>query len=193
MSTAGKVLTVLILLVMVAWLAILSGVTQLNVNWQQKIAQQDQQLHKLQVDADKASSDILRLTEAARLEQDATDRDLRVVLGQIAAAERRQSATRESLSRLKLQVADYLAAVERAQQNLTTREAEKVKADEDLSKKRDEVAKAQALNADLRAEVAKLQIEFKRLLADNAAKANQALKDAPAAKPASSRRGSPAS
>ena len=40
MSTAGKVLTVLILLVMVGWIIMLSAVTQLNVNWAQKVAAQ---------------------------------------------------------------------------------------------------------------------------------------------------------
>src|SRR4051794_38189895 len=37
MSTAGKVLTVLILLVMVVWIVMMSGVSQLNYNYAQKV------------------------------------------------------------------------------------------------------------------------------------------------------------
>ncbi len=44
MSTAGKVLTVLILLVMVGWIVMLSAVTQLNVNWHTRIAKQEADL-----------------------------------------------------------------------------------------------------------------------------------------------------
>jgi chromosome segregation ATPase len=193
MSTAGKVLTVLILLVMIVWVVVLSEVTQLNANWQQKIAQQDKQFESLQAEATKATSDIRRLTQEARLEQDATDRDLREVLGRIAAAERRQSATTESLTRLKIQVADYQAAVERSKVNLATREAEFVKGEEDLVTKREEIARAQAVNVDLRGQLARLQDEFKRLLADNSAQLGKAPSSAPAGRPATGNRPSPAS
>jgi chromosome segregation ATPase len=192
MSTAGKVLTVLILLVMVVWIVVMSGVSQLSYNYAQKIDTQQKELDKLAADAAKANSDILRLTEQARLEQDATDRDLRLSLTRIAAAERRQSSTIEDLTRLKNQVADYLAAVERAKINLSTREAEKAKGEEDLAKKRDEIAKTQATNAELRTQLAQLQDEFKRLLAENTAAVAKASGKA-TAKPASNRRESPAS
>ena len=192
MSTAGKVLTVLVLLVMVVWLVMMSAVTQLNVNWEQKIAKQQTDLDNLTAEAAKANSSILSLTEQARSEQDATDRELRVVLEKIAATERRQSSTTEDLTRLKFQVADYLAAVERAKTNLATREAEKAKDIDDLAKKRDEIAKAQATNAELRTQLAQLQDEFKRLLAENTANLDKAAKEG-AAKPASSVRDSPPS
>jgi len=192
MSTAGKVLTVLILLVMVVWIVMMSGVSQLNYNYAQKVDTQQKELDKLAADAAKANSDILRLTEQARLEQDATDRDLRLSLTRIAAAERRQSSTIEDLTRLKNQVADYLAAVETAKTNLATREAEKAKGEEDLAKKRDEIAKHQATNAELRTQLAQLQDEFKRLLAENTAAVAKASEKA-TAKPASNRRESPAS
>ena len=192
MSTAGKVLTVLVLLVTLVWVVMLSAVTQLNVNWEQKIAAQQKNLDDLTKEAAQARDSILALTEEARAEQDATDRDLRVVLEKIAATEGRQSSTTEYLTRLKAQVADYLAAVERARTNLATREAEKAKNLDDLAKKRDEIAKAQATNAELRTQLAQLQDEFKRLLAENTAKLDRAAKEA-TAKPASNVRESPSS
>ena len=192
MSTAGKVLTVLILLMTVAWIVMMSAVAQLNVNWQAKLTTQKTEFDRVTDEAEKAKAAYLGFTEQARAEQDATDRDLRVRLAQVASAEARQSSKVEDLTRLKIQLADYLAAVEKAKTNLATREAEKAKDLDDLAKKRDEIAKAQGTNAELRAELAQLQDEFKRLLADNAAKVAEASK-APAAKPASSRRVSPSS
>jgi chromosome segregation ATPase len=193
MSTAGKVLTVLILLVMVVWIVMLSGVAQLNFNHAQKIAKQQVELEKLIEDAEKTNLEFLSLTERARREQDLADRDLRIKLGRIAASERRQSSTSEDLTRLKFQLADYLAGVEKAKTNLATREAEKAKGEDDIAKKKDEIAKAQAVNAERRAELAQLQDEFKKLLAENTAEVSKAIQKPPAAKPASSRREPPGS
>jgi len=193
MSTAGKVLTVLILLVMIVWLVVLSGVTQLNVNWEEKIAKQDKQLDQLQKDADAAASRLLSLTDQARLKQDETDRELREILGRIATAERRQSDVVEKLSRVKFELAEYLAAVEQANVNKATREAEFAQGEADLVKKKEEIAKAQGLNSDLRDQLAKLQDEFKRILAENTAQVEKAAREGATSRPASSRRTPPAS
>lgn len=193
MSTAGKVLTVLVLLVMIGFVVMLSAVTQLNVNWQQRIAKQDKELEEATTRTVDATKAIIDLTESARAEQTNKDRDLREVEGRILIAERQQSSQREDLSRLQIQLADYLAAVGRAQTNNTTREAEKAKAIDDLAKKRDEIAKSQAVNADLRDQLAKLQDEFKQLLADNKTLIDKAAQGRPAPRPASSGRPSPSS
>jgi chromosome segregation ATPase len=192
MSTAGKVLTVLVLLVMVVWIVMLSAVSQLNVNWAEKIAAQQKALDDATEQFTKARDAGLSLTEQARTKQDETDRKLRVQLVRIAAAERRQSSVTEDLTRVKAQVADAQAAVETAKVNLATREAEKIANQEGLAKKRDEIAKAKASNADLRTQLAQLQDEFKRILAENAERLAKATK-AGAAKPASSVRGTPSS
>ena len=192
MSTAGKVLTVLILIVSVAWLVMLSGVAQLNANWQAKIATQVTEYERVSDEATKTDRRFVSLTEQARATQDATDRELRVRLSRIATAERRQSSTTEDLTRIKAQVADAQGASTTAQANLAIREAEKIQGQEDLAKKRDEIAKAQALNADLKAQLARLQGDFKRILAENAAKLDKAAK-AGAARPASSVREAPSS
>lgn len=192
MSTAGKVLTVLILLVMCVWLVIISGVSKLNATYGQKINAQQKQLDKLAIDVAKANNDIQSITEQARVEQDATGRDDRLLQIKIDSAERRKSIKIEFLTRLKAEVADYLVAVERATKNLTTREAEKAKGIDDVAKKKDEVAKAQGRNAELRTELAQLQEDFKRLLAGNSESIDKARQKS-LAKPASNVRVSPSS
>jgi hypothetical protein len=193
MSTAGKVLTVLILLVMVGWIVMMSAVAQLNHNWAEKVDKQEKEFVRIADEAATAKASYLALTEQARAEQDATHRDVRVREAQLAAADARRSSKVEDLTRLKAQVADYEAAVQKSTTNLATREAEKAKDLDDLAKKRDEIAKLQATNAELRSQLAQLQEEFKRLLAENTTEVNKASSKAPAARPASSRRESPSS
>jgi chromosome segregation ATPase len=192
MSTAGKVLTVLILLVMLGWIVMMSAVTQLNVNWEEKIAAQQKTLDQATEDFTKARDDSYRITEQARSKQDETERELRLKLSKIAGAEARQSSYVEDLSRTKAEVADALSAVEVAKANLATREAEKIKNQENLAKLRDQIAQFKASNADLKSQLGQLQEDFKRLLAENAAKLDKAAKEG-AARPASSVRESPSS
>ena len=193
MSTAGKVLTVLILLVMMAWIVMLSAVTQLNVNWHTQIAKQEADLDSAKTRATKANTEYLDLTEQTRADQANKDRDLRELQARIAAAEARQSSKTEDLTRVQIQLTDYLAAVGRAEVNLATRKAEKAKTEENLAAKRIEIAQKQEENARLRDQLAKLQDDFKRLLSNNSKLLNKDNGDRPAPRPASERRPSPSS
>ena len=170
---------------MVVWLVMMSAVTQLNVNWQQKILAQEKTLGDASADFEKNRDEALLKTERARVTQDQTDLELRRKLVTISIAEARLSSTIEDMSRIKAQVADAVSNVETAKTNLATREAEKAKDQDDLAKKRDEIAKAQALNAELKAQLVQLQGDFKRILAENAAKLARATKER-SARPASS-------
>lgn len=193
MSTAGKVLTVLILLAMVGWIVVLSAVTQLNVNWQNRIAQGEKDANTAQDRATKAINDAYDLTARTKAEQTAKDRDLREILGRTIAVEGRLSIKNEESSRVQFQLADYQAAVERAKQNQTTREAERLKVEQDLAAKKTEVAQKQDENAKLRDQLAKLQTDFKRLLTDNSRRLGKDGDSRPASRPASERRPAPAS
>lgn len=194
MSTAGKVLTVLNLLVMVGWLIMMSAATQLNVNWHQRIAKQQADLETAQGQITDRTAKIAELTDKARGEQAGKDRDLREVQGRIIATEGRQSTKTEDLTRIQFQAAEYNAAVRRAETNLATRKAERQKAEEDLAAKRAEIAQKQDENSRLRDQLAKLQDDFKRLLSTNSKLTNAAAAgDRPDSKPASDRREPPSS
>ena len=193
MSTAGKVLTVLVLLVTLVWLVLMSAVTQLNVNWEAQIDKQQESLDNATIDLERTKLAASSKTEEARAKQDETERELRVKLTQIAADERKRSSKIEDLTRLKAQVADAQEAVETAKKNQTTRETEKVANEESLAQKRDEIAKAQALNADLKNQLAQLQDQFKRILADNAAKLSKIAKEGTAVPASRVRDSSPSS
>ena len=193
MSTAGKVLTVLNLLVMVAFLIFLSAVTQLNINWHQRIAKQEADLATAKTQITEKGTQIVDLTDAARSEQASKDRDLGEVQGRIVAAEARQSTRIEDLTRTQFQLAESNAAVQRAETNLATRKAERAKAEADLAAKKVQIAQQQDENARLRDQLAKLQDDFKRLLSTNSKQVNSLGADRPESKPASDLRPVPSS
>ncbi len=193
MSTAGKVLTVLILLVMMAWIVMLSAVTQLNVNWQTRIAKAEKDLESAKTRLADNTAKALDLTDKTRAEQAAKDLDLREIQGRTAAAEARQSSKTEDLTRVQIQAAAYQAALQRAEVNLATRTAEKAKTQEDLAAKKVEIAKKQDENNQLRDQLAKLQDDFKRLLTNNAKQLDKDGNDRPTPRSASDRRPSPSS
>lgn len=192
MSTAGKVLTILILLVMVGWIVMLSAVTQLNINWQAKIARQDSDIKNSETKLAQATINYRNANQATLVEQAAQDRDLRDVRARIAALENRLSVKTEELSRTQIQVADYETAASRAVTHKGHREAELTKAQADLTGKRTEIAQRQEDNARLRDQLARLQDDFKRLLSSNMRQANRN-SDRPSPQPTSDRRPSPSS
>lgn len=192
MSTAGKVLTVLILLVMVGWIIMLSAVTQLNINWQAKIARQETDIKNSETKLAKATVDYRNANEATLVEQAAEDRDLRDLRSRIAALEARLSVKTEDLTRTQIQLADYEAAVARAATHKTHREAEHAKAEADLAGKRTEIGQRLEENSQLREQLARLQDDYKRILSNNIRQANRSA-DRPTTQPTSDRRPSPSS
>ena len=193
MSTAGKVLTVLILLVMVGWIVMLSAVTQLNVNWHTRIAKQEADIVTFEARATAARVKTLAVVEQTRAEQASKDRDLRQLQEQVGAREAQQSMRTENLTRIQFQLAEYQIATQKAELNLTTRDAELAKARQDLAAKRVESAKRQDENVQLRDQLAKLQDDFKRLLTNNAKTVDKISGDRPVPQPTSDRRPAPAS
>jgi chromosome segregation ATPase len=167
MSTAGKVLVVLVMLVMAGWVVLISAVAQLNSNYGELVAKNDKTLETLTADVAKTTQDIAATIDKANREQADMVRDLAEVQARIVAFERHQSAAIEGLTRLKLQVANYESALATAVKALETRNAEEAQAKETLANKKAEIEKSKALNADLREQLAKLQDEFKRLLSEN--------------------------
>jgi hypothetical protein len=173
---------------MVGWLVMMSAVSQLNANYGQKIDREQKELEKVTEDAEKATNAYLDTTEKARLEQDLTQRELRLKDGLISSADRRRSLVIGEQEALSYRLKGSLRDAENAKTNLDNREAEKVKDEELLARKKDEIAKAQALNAELKTQLAQLQDEFKKILAENTARLK-----APATKPASALNTSPSS
>lgn len=104
MSTAGKVLVVLVMLSMVFWLIMASAVTQLNSNAGELVAKNDELIDGLQKDLTKAQADLYSLRKNLALEQEKNSLAITYVRGQISNTERRQADIVEALERIKVQV-----------------------------------------------------------------------------------------
>ena len=65
MSTAGKVLAVLVMLMSLVWMILSAGVSQLNTNGNKKLHDLAEQVEKLQDDVEKAQDDIVALKSSA--------------------------------------------------------------------------------------------------------------------------------
>ena len=192
MSTAGKVLTVLNLLAMAGWLVMMSAATELNKNWSTKIAQTEKSLAEAEQKFTKFKVETVDLTAKTMAEQTSKDRDLRELQGRIGTADGVLSIKTEQRTRAQYQLADYLAAVDRAGVHLNNRKAEKTKTEQDLAAKRVEIGQRQDENAVLRDQLSKLETEFKRALSDNTKRLDNR-NDRPVSRPASDRRPSPSS
>lgn len=104
MSTAGKVLVVLVMLSMLLWVLMASAVTQLNSNWGEAVQKYDTQIAQLQEDFNTAHDELYSLKSALALEQDITERNRSEIRVLLSKTEKRQADINEALERIKVQV-----------------------------------------------------------------------------------------
>ncbi len=176
MSTAGKVLVVLNVLLLGVWTFLAAAVDQNNVNWAKGIEKIKADMVKVQADLEetkaKADQTLHKVTE----HQIAKERDMRLVLMRVSAAERQLSNTNESLSRVKIQLDNYKAAVETAKNGLEARKAEKAKLEKDKADEEALVKRLQGENADKTGELVSLRDEFVAKLKENQTDVEKQLK-----------------
>ena len=99
MSTAGKVLVVLILLASLAWMALMAGVDQLNRNGNKALNELTAKIETLVEDVKSAQSDIVKIKDDTTVVQEQMDRQISVVRSRQNDVERVNSNIREILSR----------------------------------------------------------------------------------------------
>ena len=162
MSTAGKVLTVLSVLLMIVWIFLISGVAQLNADASKRVAELKKKAEDLQSETTKAQQDALDTRDAVVKEQEAKDREVRLARIRLSTVERQLTETRELLARLQFQLETYAKALAAAQEDLNLRNQEKA----DLEKaKADGTALVDRLrgeNAERLDQLTKLRDEFQQ-------------------------------
>ncbi len=79
MSTAGKVLVVLVMLTTLVWMILAGGVAQLNRNGNEALAKLAAELEKVEGDLETARHDILDLRDQTNSTQEKIDRDIAVL------------------------------------------------------------------------------------------------------------------
>lgn len=98
MSTAGKVLAVLVLLTSLIWMVLASGVAQLNANGNRRLNELTVQIEKLQDNLKQAQSDVVSLRDQTSSLQEQSDRDLVVLRSRQSDIEKSRSQIQDALA-----------------------------------------------------------------------------------------------
>jgi outer membrane murein-binding lipoprotein Lpp len=150
MSTAGKVLVVLVMTAMVVWIVLTAGVDQLNRNGNEVLHKLVQDTEKLGADLQQTRNDIRKLRDETSLWQERADRQLSMLDAKETEVEKAHSEIQESLSRAQYELAIVQDTIKGAQTSISNRIVER-----DAEKK---------AVADLSSEVQTLKTETAQLM-----------------------------
>jgi hypothetical protein len=167
MSTAGKVLTVIVMLMIVVWIVLMAKVDDLNRNWGEELAKQEKQAAKNEEDLAQAKIDLARIKTEVDAEQVQKDKDLMVLRRKISALETAEADTREILTRVKSQLAEVQLGQKNAEAEKAQREKEKADLEKTLADTQADSKKLQDQNASLLDQLNKLHEEFTGTVAEN--------------------------
>lgn len=167
MSTAGKVLVVLILLASFAWLALASGVDQLSRNGNEALAKAAAALAKAQEDLEQSQADMIRFKDQTTVAQEAGDQRLAVLNSRRLDVDRASTSLKDVANKLQHQLETVQATIKEAEQSRQQRLAEK---EEEVKAKADAEAEVESLmakNTELTTRLNALRKEFKDVFSSN--------------------------
>ena len=121
MSTAGKVLVVLIMLVAIGCLILAGGVGQLNYNANQKLQQLTVEVEKTQKDLEETRLDIMKYRDETSVTQEKIDREVAALLSQQTDLERTRSQITDMLNRAQYDLSVVKGTIADAQDSLQAR------------------------------------------------------------------------
>jgi chromosome segregation ATPase len=167
MSTAGKVLVVLVLLVAPVWIVMVSTVAQLNKNAGAQLAGLEKNVATLESDVASMTKNIVSLKDQIALEQQAMNQQLVATRAHQADLQKARSEWIEIASREAYQVAAMQEAAKRAEATRDLRAAEKVQETAAKQAAEAEVEKLQQEHAQLTEQLDKLRGDFKATVDEN--------------------------
>jgi peptidoglycan hydrolase CwlO-like protein len=160
MSTAGKVLVVLIMLTTLVWITLSAGVSQLNTNGNKRLHDLAEQVAKLQDDVKQAQDDIVATRDQSSSVQEELHRQLTVLRSRQSDIEKARSQIRESLSRNEYQLELVTQTIDRAKAALQHRVEDQQTDEQTLAKSRAEVKELIAKSNELVQQLGALRKEF---------------------------------
>jgi chromosome segregation ATPase len=164
MSTAGKVLVVLIMVTSLSWMILTAGVTQLNRNGNQALKQLSEKVAQLEEDVRSTQEKIVQVKDQTTVMQEKMDRDLAVINARQNDSQRMASEVREILSRVQYELATVQQTVQNSEQLRTQRAEEKVAEQKALDQAREEVKALKASDRELTDRLTSLRTDFKKTL-----------------------------
>ncbi|WP_406698867.1 hypothetical protein V5E97_08275 [Singulisphaera sp. Ch08] len=167
MSTAGKVLVVLVLLLLPVWIILVSAVATLNMEWTQALAKQTQQIETLEGDVAKNQLAIAELQDQIALEQLASEEQQAALRSRVADVERAKAEAIQLQTGVQVQLEMLKQAVAKAGIARDDRTKEQMNETAGLAEARKNVDELKAANSELLNELTQLRDEFKSLLESN--------------------------
>jgi chromosome segregation ATPase len=167
MSTAGKVLVVLVLLVAPVWIVMVSTVAQLNKNAGAALAGLEKTVANLETEVATMTKNVVSLKDQISLEQEAMNQQLAASRARQAGLQKLRSEWSEISSREANQVAAMQEAAKRAEATRDLRAAERVQEAAAKQAAEAEVEKLQQEHAQLTEQLDKLRGEFKATVDEN--------------------------
>lgn len=167
MSTAGKVLTVLCMLLAAVWVLLAASVTQLNRNGAKAVDTLQTKVAGLEKDVAKAKADLRDLADQIYLERTRMQDELAALQSRQTGVEKSKSVVLESLTRVKADLDTLTATVKQGNEEVKKRQAEKA---DETKLKADAVALVEKLkgeNGQLLGQLSGLRDKFRTSLEAN--------------------------
>jgi chromosome segregation ATPase len=139
MSTAGKVLAVLVMLLSLVWMVLTAGVDQLNTNGNMRLHDLAVQIEKLEGDIEQARADVVDLKSSASTIQETLDHEATVLRARQSDLEKDRSQIKEMLSNWQFQHETAKETIDRAKTALQHRTEEQENGQQLLAKTKSEV------------------------------------------------------
>lgn len=167
MSTAGKVLSVLVALMVLVSIYLLSMVSQLNRNWGQGIETVSKQIEQVDEQVRQTQVDAFALQQNVVAERQITNSRLRSFQIRIEDLENRVTFLKEDQLRLQLRLDDEQALIARNQESVAGREAEMASLRADLDQENTRRDQLSAANSEKFDRLSSLRDQFSMLVAEN--------------------------
>lgn len=167
MSTASKVLVVLVMLLTMGWIVLVSAVATVNRAYGEKVVQQREALAKKDEDRQKLRIENSRVKVEAETAQDLVGLQAKNLQGQLETSIAQRSVVQQIQNRLGADQQDMSKASDVAAKNLEFRKDEVTKHQDEQKQLEASVEETKKQNQALRKELDGLQADFKKLLEDN--------------------------
>ncbi len=167
MSTAGKVLVVLVTLSLLAWIVLFSAIAQLNANQGQALLQSEGKLAELVAKLEAAEALVRKNQVETHQKQRQEELELVVLRTRDADAARVLSVANETNSRYNIDLQTVKAGAEEAKAAQERSERDLAGYKKQLISEQGEVSRSRSENRILRSDLDKLQKEYAALAAQN--------------------------
>jgi chromosome segregation ATPase len=161
MSTAGKVLSVLVLLVLPVWIVLVSSVAELNKSGGEQVANLKTKVAQLETELAATQKGIVELKDQISSEQGTMAEQLTMLRAHQSELQKARSETLEIVSRVKLQLGSMQEAARRAEASRDVRKNEQDQEKVAKATAETNVEKLKQEHAGLVEELDKLRNEFK--------------------------------